>query len=173
MAKTMTITAEIEYKLRRAGLALVAVALLLAGCTTTVPDDDDDDDGGSSSSGESSSASGSTGSSSSGGDTKTVVGAWYTQTPNIEVGWTLCEDGRMYGFSELGGYSFLDKGTWSGTTDITISWRSKDTTLGDEYPTDTATFGYDSAEDTLCCFDKTLMIRLEGEVTNSDCDPAW
>lgn len=165
----------LRSSLHKASLLVLALAALgaLTGCTTTVPaDDDDDDDDGSSSSGESSS-SGPSGSSSSGGNAPTVVGAWYTSTPNITVGWTLCEDGRMYGFSELQGYSFLDKGTWSGTTDVTISWRSKDTTLGDEYPTTTADFGYDSVEDTLCCFDNTRMIRLEGEVTNSDCDPAW
>lgn len=172
-SQPMNTLAAIKKSLQRTHLALVALAALgiQTGCTTEVPADDDDD--GTSSSGESSSSGGPSGSSSSGGNTPTVVGAWWTKTPNIEVGWTLCEDGRMYGFSEIGGYAFLDKGTWSGTTDVTISWRSKDTTIGDEYATETATFGFDNLEDTLCCFDKTLMIRLEGEVTNADCDPAW
>ncbi len=108
-----------------------------------------------------------------GDDHNSVVGAWYVNTSNIEVGWTLCEDNRMYGFTTIEGFSFLDKGTWSGTSEINIRWNSKDTTIGEVWGEESGQFSYDVADDSLCCWDSTPMRRLEGEIDNSDCDPGW
>lgn len=109
-----------------------------------------------------------------------VVGAWYiagtlASGEYVEVGWTLCADNRMYGFTEIDGWSFLDKGTWTAYDDgtIDIDWSSMDTYFGDVYGPDDATFDYDDLEDELCCFFGAPMWRLEGTVSNSDCDPGW
>jgi len=109
-----------------------------------------------------------------------VVGAWYIagtlQTGEyVQVGWTLCADGRLYGFSEIDGWTFLDKGTWfaydDGTVDVSYSSMSTDT--GDVFGPDSGTFAYDELSDELCCFFGAPMWRLEGTVSNSDCDPGW
>ena len=106
------------------------------------------------------------------------VGAWYiagtlTDGTELEVGWMLCPDGRMKGFERFDNYEFLNKGTWSGDDDLTITYTSRDTSIGDTWGPDTADMSYDSVNDELCCYAGANMWRLEGEVRAGDCDVDW
>jgi hypothetical protein len=177
-------------------VSLAILSTAVTACAAPEPADDDDDNrnekpGNSTST--SSSGSGS-GSGSGGGDgpaaaslAELAVGAWYVSGTvdtadgpmEVQIGWTLCSDRRLYGFTKLGNFSFLDKGDYDvneSANAVSATWRSKDTAIGDTWGPETGTLEYDEAADTLTFTDAMFgapLYRLEGEVFDSDCDPAW
>jgi hypothetical protein len=113
------------------------------------------------------------------------VGAWSAAgTVNtdegpisVEIGWYLCADERMAGFTAIDGFQFLDKGSYSASgPSMTVTWTSKDTSIGDVWGPETVHAEYDEGTDTFTFTDGNFgatMVRLEGEVVNADCDPSW
>lgn len=113
------------------------------------------------------------------------VGAWSAAgTVNtddgpisVEIGWYLCPDERVAGFTAIDGFQFLDKGSYSASgTSMTVTWTSKDTSIGDVWGPNTVHAEYDEGADTFTFTDGNFgatMYRLEGEVVSSDCDPSW
>lgn len=170
-------------------LSMMGLAVAVSACVVEERDDDDDDDD---RSGEIGTPGGETppGETPPGAQptmTQLAVGAWAVEGTvdtsdgplEVRYGWYLCPDQRMYGFTELGGFTFLDKGSYTvndAAQSVHVTYRSKDTVVGDTYGPDTATLQYDPAQDILtftdCCFGAPLY-RIPGEVLNSDCDPGW
>jgi hypothetical protein len=113
-----------------------------------------------------------------------AVGSWYTegtaQTQDgpvtVRIGWFLCPDQRMYGFSEFNGFGFLDKGTYipdEAASRVDLTYLSKDVELGDVYGPDSLPMTYDAGTDQMTFPNGVFLWRVEGTVTNADCDPAW
>lgn len=105
-----------------------------------------------------------------------AVGGWTASGTcdgtEITVGWFLCPGGRLRGGETVGGYGFLNCGTWSATASIvTVSYDTKavlDPTITDHHDIDLA---YESDADTLTwkanC--PVQLHRVDGEVTEQDC----
>ena len=113
----------------------------------------------------------------------TVVGAWTgAGTANtsqgkvrFEWGWYLCSDMRMYGFSKIDSYKFLDKGSYTASESgkVVVTYRSKDTSIGDTWGPEKAYFDYDAGSDTLKMSSGVKLRRVAGSVSDSDCNPGW